>query len=268
MDYGVPEARVFVAGEEVPTVPSVVVTSAREQPFDRAVVSIDRDWSGADDLVAGAALEVALGYRESALQTAFRGQVLRFEPGRCLDLVAQDRMAVVGAARLKAALRNMNLQEVLAWALEQAGVTSAQVGADAFQTRPAHCFAVRDERLVDLFRRLPQTWPVAAGWDLWMDLDDAGTVRFLPWAESARAIVEPQLDLEWGENIFDLVPTEGGGTGVVETYLAPWVLHSHRITITDKRLWGREVTARVERVVHRVSESDSGTRIEWTLLES
>jgi hypothetical protein len=262
MDYGVPALQVLVNGVAMASVATCVVVSDRAAPIDRAEVALDRDVSASARVAEGDAVTVGMGFRGAALLRVFGGKVYSLEPGRLVTLTCLDRMRDLAGVRIKQAWRNVTPQEVITWCLERAGVDAYSLGSRAASAQRRHHFLAADEPLPDVLRRVKEAWGL--DWDQYAD--PAGAVHFLPWEESERALIAPVLNLQYGVNLLALEPRPQG-TGIAETYLAPWVMHSHRITIRDDRLWGAEVTARVERATHTIDPQKGGrTRLEWTLL--
>lgn len=254
--YGTPEAQVAVGDLEVAP-ESVRVSADRHSPIARAEVVLDRDFEG--QVSIGQDLVVCMGYRGQALHRVFRGRVREVTPGRCITMVAQDRMRDLADVRIRQAFRNVTIHEVLTWCFERAGVNSYRASG-AFLPRRHH-FIVADETVLDILRRAIETWSVS--WDYYADPD--GTVWVMPWEECPRAQADPVADLEYGDNLIALEPRLAG-TGTAEMELAPAIQHSSRVMIRDDRLWHAEVLARVERIEHHLDASGGRTRIEWTLL--
>lgn len=254
--YGTPAARVRIGDLEV-TPESVRISSDRRAPIARAEIALDRDLSGR--LEVGQDLVVALGYLGQALTPAFRGRIWELRPERLVRIVALDRMKDLTDVTIRQAFRNVTLQEVVSWCLEYAGVSDYTLSSR--DTPRRHHFVAAQDTALDVLRRATQAWGV--DWDCYADAD--GVVWVLPWEESPRAQAAPVAELEYGDDLTALEPRLQG-TGMAETFLAPWVQHSHRVRLRDDRLWGAEVLVRVERVEHTVDSQRARTRIEWTLL--
>lgn len=261
-EYGVPEARVLIGSIEVEAVESCVVTLDRAAPIVRAEISLDRGQDAVEGLKEGDEVALDLGYRGEALAPVLRGTVATIEPGRLVRFVVLDRMKTLAGTKILKAFRNVTAHEVMSWCLEHAGVDEYSLGAESTARR--HHFIGRNEGLLDVARRVRESWGLQ--WDLYCDA--AGVVRFMPWSETAEALEEPVADLVWGGNLLELQPKSGNGaTGVLETFLLPWVRQGHRVNVLDAELWGRDVVVRAERVTHRI-EGGGRTEIEWTVLES
>ena len=260
MDYGVPEAIVHVNdGEELSPV-SVLVAGARMAPIGRAVVELDLEGE-ALAVKAGDRIEVLLGYRETGVRRVFKGKVKVVDPGRVVRLTCLDRMQDLGEpeARIRQSFVSVTAQDVMSWCLERAGVDEFTLGAGATPRR--HHFVCKNLSVLQVCKMVRESWGL--DWDYYADPD--GVVWFVPWAESPRALADPVLDLEYGVNITRWQPSTNS-TGILETYLAPEVRHSDRIRITDDRLSGLRVVARVERATHELDKVGGCTRIEWTVL--
>ncbi|MBM4394355.1 MAG: hypothetical protein FJ087_01540 [Deltaproteobacteria bacterium] len=262
-EYGTPDIQVTIGGQVMPAIASVSVVADRRTPIARAEIELDRDRDAASDVTEQDPLEVALGFRGQVLRRVFRGRVHGTGPERLVGVTALDRMRELQGVRIRQAWRNANAQDVLAWSMRKAGVESFRLGA--VQTSARHLFIAANEGFVDVVRRVRDAWSL--DWDL--SADPEGVVYCMPWAETPWAQAGIQLELEFGRNMTGFEPRTGGRTGSCETFLAPWLWHSHLVSILDQDLWGRWVTVRVERVEHKVTFKGSAkggrTRIEWSM---
>jgi hypothetical protein len=259
MFYGVPEVRVMAEGRELDGLAFVRVVSSRTSPVDRLEAGFVT--------VAGAPLEgeriaVAMGYRGQAPTVVFGGRVRDVAGAGPVEVTAQDVVRELRDTRVRQAFRNATFAEVVRWSLQRAGVRTVVLGSA--ETPRRHLFIAANQPVLDVCRAAQRTWGLE-DWDLYGAPD--GSVYVVPWAESARALEEPVLDLEYGQNVTEFEP-RGERQGIVETWLAPWVKHSHRVRLRHESLWPGALVARVDQVEHAWDRQGGRTRVEWSVQTS
>lgn len=258
MFYGVPEVRVMADGRELEGLAFVRVVSSRTQPVDR----LDAGFVAVEHApLEGERIAVAMGYRGQAPVVVFGGRVRDVAGTGPVDVMAQDVVRELrdDAARIRQAFRNATFAEVVRWSLGRVGVSKVVLGSA--ETARRHLFIAANEPALDVCQSALRTWGLD-GWDLYGDAE--GTVHIVPWAESTRALEEPVLDLEYGENVTEFEP-RGERQGIVETWLAPWVRHSHRVRLRHESLWAGALVARVDQVEHAWDRRGGRTRVEWSV---
>jgi hypothetical protein len=259
IQYGTPRVHVVIGNQRVDSPTACRVELDRSAPIGRAEISVDREVLGGR-VAVGQDVSLAMGFLGSSLFPVLSGKVMDLESGRLLKVVVHDKMRELTEAPVKLALRNVTCQEAVGACMSYLGL---QAVMSSTRTTRRHHFIAASIPGLEVLRRAREAWDL--DWDAWAT--EKGEIWFGPWADSPRAKADLQLELEYGRNLLELTPRDAS-TGTCETFLSPWLRHSHRVSIRDTRLWQRQVTARVERVEHLVEQQRGGrTRIAWTLLD-
>lgn len=235
------------------------VFSARQSPIDLAEIELDPEGGlPAGAFAKGDSVVIRQGYAGLGAWTVFAGTVADIEDRKTLTLHCRDRMQVLAETKLSQTFRRVGPQEVLTWMLERAGIDDFRLSARSCVPRD---FVVAGEAVTAVVRRLQQTWGLQ-DYSFYMDPD--GPLWWAAWEETDRYQQIEAPVLEYGENIIDnrvLSATQG----VVTTYAMPWIRHSDRVVLRDRRYWPADQVVRVERAQYHQGPQKARMTLEWAL---
>ena len=235
------------------------VWSGRDNPVDLAVIDLDPRVEDRRPFVEGTSAEIRMGYVEKGLWPVFAGEIVNIAWGEEMRLQLRGQAEALRKTRVTRTFVDATPQEIVAEGVAIAGITKMVLGQRRYPAR--HHFVAQNLSIIDLIRLVARTWGI--DWPWFCDVD--GTFYFCSWEETGRG-QEPKYTLEHGLNIFELTPPDAGGRGRLTTILLPFLRHSDRVHIEDRRYWQRSVTAVIEKVHHRFDRNGGRTTLEWTLV--
>ncbi len=259
IEYLTPYAEVVIGDYRVQKVSDMQVVTGRSNPVDRARLQLPIEGLDAAAIRKGATVEIAQGYREKGLWPLFAGNIVDLAWGPRVTVLCKDRMNKLREPVVKSFV-DATPKEVVLWCLQQAGVTN-YVLSDSETTR-RHYYVLRGQSIIESIALVNRTWGL--DWDFYCEPD--GTFVWGPWEESPRGRAGEVVVFEYGQNIIELIPFTEEQHGILTTIALPYLRHGHLIRIRDTRYWGSEVTARVERILHRYAEKKARVTIEWTVV--
>jgi hypothetical protein len=238
------------------------VTAGSANPVAVAEIAVPVEGVDVAGFQKGMPVTVYMGYREKGVWPVFSGKVEDIASERELVIYAKDRMETLRQTRITKAFTDAVPKEVIKYALAKAGVNDYALSAKAFPRK--HNFIAKDLTAIQVIKLVNKTWGI--NWDFYFEPE--GKFFWGAWEESARYNNgRPAATLEYGENILDLAPSDNG-TGILTTFLLPFIRHSNVILIRDSRFWDTEVLAKVERVTYEHGEKTTGMEIQWRILKS
>lgn len=221
-----------------------------------AVASLRLPAAGVPTIEIGQGLLISQGYRESGLWSIFEGTVRRVElHGDELLITGADAMYPTVRRRLTLAFTNATPQEIVRWALAQAGVTQMQLSTRRYPALPRF---VADGTLGEVLEAVSQAWGLQVD-TYWMP---GVGVWWGPAEESPRAAEAPAL-IMYGRTMLRHQVEAGGRTGVLAVGAIP-IFHSQVIQVVDPRAWEGIRQVRVDRVTYRARPAE--VVIEWSSL--
>ncbi|MFZ5826497.1 MAG: hypothetical protein ACOY94_19565 [Bacillota bacterium] len=164
-----------------------------------------------------------------------------------------DPMAPVATTEISRSFTGATPQEILRWALSQAGATRFRLSSKRYRSLPRFVADGTIRRVVDA---LGQALGVRN--DLYW-LNDAG-VWWGPPDESPRALEMAQA-VTYGENLLSHTVEAGGMRGRLVAEPLP-IYHSNMILVADPRVWSGQRRLRVDRVIYQARPAR--VVIEWS----
>lgn len=235
------------------------VFSSRQSPVDLAEVELDLDVGfPAGAFAKGDKVTIRQGYAGLGTWTVFAGKVADIEDRKSLVLHCRDRMQTLAETPLTQTFTRVTPQEVVTWLLERAGVSDFRLTT---RRLPQRDFVVAGEPVTAAIRRVGQTWGLR---DFSFYMDPDGPLWWAAWEETDRYQQIEAPVLEYGANILDN-RVLSAAQGVVTTYALPWVRHSDRVVLRDRRYWSTDQVVRVERVQLHQERQKARMTLEWVL---
>ena len=255
-EFIAPVWRVEIGSLTFQRVFSIEVKTGLEM-VDWATVSFDPRVEERGPFAPGTEAEVHLGYLEKGLWLVFAGKVAEVAWGEEACLHLRGHAEALRKTRLARTFIDATPQEIVAEGVAAAGINHMVLGRRRYV--PRHHFVAQNLSVIELIRLVARTWGI--DWRWFCDPD--GTFYFCSDEEAGRMLA-PGYTLEYGVNIFELVPPDAGGRGRLTTVLLPFLRPADRIRIEDKRYWRHTVTAAVESVHHRLDGRLGGrTTLTW-----
>jgi hypothetical protein len=259
IEYIAPAYALTIGDIEVLQLSSIDIYSSRINPIDCAEISIDAVGFPSHLIKTGQPVEAWLGYREKGLWKVFGGTVVDVGSKRALTVKCKDAMETLRAMTITKTFVDIRPQDIVKYLLTMAGVNESNI-CKTTQV-PKHTFVSAAKTGIELIKLVNRSWNL--DWDFYFEPE--GAFYWGPWKESDRyQDGEEIVTFEYGVNILDLKPSTDD-TGMLTTIMLPFLRHSELIRINDGRFWGREVTARIERIRHHYS-TKGRTEIEWTIV--
>lgn len=260
LEYLAPLMAVEIGGFPVQKVAECRVTSARNSPMDRAELVVPVEHLDPMAIRAGAEVVIQAGYREKGSWVLFAGTAIDVAWGPRVRLQCRDRMDRLHRTHVTQALADVTAREVVDYVVGQAGLDSTNLSNA--ETPRRHYFVLSGQNAIEAIRLVNRTWQLDFGF--FIDPED-GSFWWGAWDESPRSRADA-VRFEYGRNIVRLEPFTRERYGLLETIFLPYVRHSQPLRIVDRRYWGQDVQARVERVIHVVTDRRARSVIEWSLV--
>lgn len=199
--------------------------SARTTCFDWARIRFTEQFQSKISVNRKDPAAIRLGYN-GGLEELFTGYVAKtYNAGTSLnEIELKDEMLLVEETTINHTFLDAAPQEILAYVLTQAGVSRMKLDGTAYPTRRQ--LPIRKQTGVQAVRT------INAAWGLRVPFFFSGGVFY--WNQSPKQ--DKLYVFEYGVNILALSRT--GGLWVLETALAPFVRHSHKIRVIHPRISG------------------------------
>jgi hypothetical protein len=260
--YIAPYVTVNIEGWNTNKPARVRVTAGSANPVAVAEIAIPSEGVDVSGFSKNMAVAIYMGYREKGVWPVFSGKVDDISSERELIIYAKDRMETLRQTRITKAFVDTVPQEVIKYSLAKAAAGDYALSGKAFPRK--HHFIVKDLTVIQAIKLANKTWGV--DWPFYFEPE--GQFCWGEWQESGRyGGGAPVATFEYGENILDLEPSDNG-TGILKTFLLPFIRHSNVILIRDSRFWDTEVLAKVERATYEHGESTTGMELQWRILKN
>ncbi len=260
--FTAPTAQVLVGPWLARKVHEVRVVTSRKNPIDIATVKIPLEGMEVDTITKGMPIEVRLGYREYGVWPVFSGVIDDATWKTTVDITARDGMEVLRGTPITQSFVNTQPREVMRFCLEKAGVADYELSEQELPLR--HYFVVPGINILQVQKTLNKTWGL--DWEFYREPE--GKVVYKPLAETERyRNGQPVALLEYGKNLFDLVPSDYQ-TGRARTFLLPMLRHGHVVQLRDRRFWETDTPVVIERILEYFGADGAGMVIEWRILQA
>lgn len=238
------------------------VFSSRINPSDLGEIETERASFPLGSVLKGDKVLIHQGYRESGIWLIFGGTVDDVVPdSKTVVITCQDGMKPLKGTNLTQVFTSVLPGEVFTFGLGRAGITSFRLSTQTVNCVPR--FVCAGEPATAAFKRVNRTWGLE-DWAFYFEPE--GGFWWGPWEESDRYTQQTEIPvLEYGQNILEHEPRDSNQKGVLETIALPFLRHSHRIKIRDRRFFSSEQVARIDRVHYHHGEKKARLRIEWSL---
>lgn len=256
IEYISPCAEIEIGPWDINRIIGFDVTSSCINPVDIAEIRIPID-DTVSAITKGMTVDIYQGYKEKGIWQLFSGTVVDVSKQQVITLYCKDRMKNLLGTKIIKAFTNVSPQEIVKFALMQAGITTFKLSSKQLARR--HSFIANGINVVQVIKLVNKTWGL--DWEYYFDPE--GDFYYGPWEESERYHAgEEIIVFEYGQNIVDLKPSDDG-TGELRTIAVPFLRHSQIIKIVDRRFWDTEVFAKVLRVQYHYGEKRTGMTIQW-----
>lgn len=261
-EYLAPAVEIEIGDFLVRRMAEMRLVTGRANPIDRAQIVLPVE--GLDPAVVelDAPVQIRAGYREKGMWPLFSGTVSDLAWGQQVRLLCKDRMDGLRPVRITQAFVDATPREVVARALDIAGVTNRELSDTVWDRR--HYYVLSGQNVIEAIRLVNRSWGLE-DWAFFFEPGPDGPFWWGPWDESPRGQGGEVLQLEHGRNVLELTPFTRERRGVVQTIFLPYLRHSQLVRIRDMRFWRRDELVRAERIFHHVTEKKARTTIEWTL---
>jgi hypothetical protein len=260
--YIAPYVSVNIGGWLTDKTSRVRVTSSCLNPVDVAEVVIPTEGVKSVDIARGAPVVICMGYREKGVWPVFSGKVEDVAAERELVVYARDMMEMLRQTRITKSFVDTVPQEVLKYSLTKAGVKDYTLDKHIFPRK--HHFIVKDLTVIQAIKLVNSTWSAERPFYF----EPQGRFYWGKWEESARYNNgTPAATLEYGENILSLEPSDNE-TGILTTFLLPFIKHSSVVLIRDSRFWDTEALVKIERVTYSHGEQGTEMELQWRMLKN
>lgn len=221
-----PEVSVQVGGYLFGSGLALNIASAKDTSYDWAKIRFTKEYQPHIGFQAMDPAEIRLGYNGS-LQSVFTGYVARpYNAAAGMDeILIKDEMARLDAMRITNTFLDATPQEIAAYALTRAGVTSMELVRNTYL--PKERVPVVNKSVLELLKYLQNLWAMG---NLLTCIRD-GTFYW--------GVTPPQertYQFSYGENIIAL--TRESGLWELETVSMPFIRHSDCIQVTHPKLSG------------------------------
>ena len=184
--------------------------------------------------------QILLGYN-GVLNTVFEGYVAPggYNGGGYKDeIVLKDKMLLLEETTISNTFLDATPQEVISYCLAQAGVTEAKLSDTIYQPRAV--VPIAQKNVISVIKEIGTIWGIKHRFFF------SGGVFY--WGEKPEQ--EKTYSFEYGVNIISL--DKPLGLWELETVSAPFVKHSHKISVTHPKVSGE---FEVKKVVFRTNET-------------
>ncbi len=250
---------VDIGGFAVQKVAQCLVVTAANSPVDRAELVLPVEGLEPQAIRRDAEVTIQAGYHEKGSWTLFVGQVVDVAWGPRVRVLCRDRMDGWRKTRLTQALVDVTARDVVDFVARQVGWRSVRLSDSPTSRR--HYFVLAGQNAIESIRLVNRTWGLP--YAFYID-PETGEFFWGPWDESPRREAEV-VQFEYGVNVIRLEPFTMERYGLLETIFVPYLRHSQLIRVVDRRYWGQDISARVERITHVVSERKARSIVEWSL---
>lgn len=261
LEFTAPIYNIEIGEYNINKLVSMDVISSRINPCSLVRIYIDCLNSDYQNFQKGDPVNISLGYKEYGLWNVFNGFVIDVSRQRVIEIFTKDSMYLLEKP-ITITFRNVTPQEIISYCLQQAGINQFILSSDTLPKK--HCFICKNMLIIDIIKMINRSWNLT-DWAFYFEPE--GTFYWGPWQESARYQQGTITVFEYGKNIVKLIPSDQE-LGVLETLLVPFVRHSTIIEINDPKYWRRDVTARVDRIRHRIEQNKARTFIEWRIQQN
>lgn len=240
----------------------VKVVSSRVNPIDTAQISIPAEGIEMTAIQKGMNVLIEMGYREKGTWPVFTGKVVDVSYGRDVVIYAKDMMEFIKRTKITKSFVDASAQEIVKYALAKAGIEDFTLDDQPLPLK--HHFVARGLNVIQLVKYVNQSW----GLDWKYYFEPEGMFYWGAWEKSGRfGGGLPVATLEYGQNLLEFVPSDAE-TGTLQTFLLPFLRHSHVVILRDSRFWDNEVTARIERITYTHGEGETGVAADWRIHKS
>lgn len=254
---------VTISGLEFARIKRFDVISSRTSPVDVAEILLPAEGVPLSEVTTGAVLEIRQGYESggAGVTLVFSGAVHEVQArGKEVLVLARDRMQRLAQMEVAQTFVRVAPQEVIAFCLERAGVDDYRLSGQRLPQRPS--FVARGP-VTEILRAVGRTWGIThfAAW-----FDPEGTFHWMPVEESERYLAEDLTILEYGENVLDNRLVGDGQAGELEAFSMPWLRHSQRAILRDRRVWTDDQVVLLDQVHYHQSDEKARSYIRWRLI--
>jgi hypothetical protein len=205
----------------------IEVHSSRDSYFDWAKICFTEQFQTAMSLARKDAATIELGYN-GVFDETFTGYVSRpYNGGNLTDeIFLKDDMLILEETTISNTFMDTTPQEMLTYLLAQAGIPDSRVKLSSQWYPERRRVPIREMSVIQAINLIHATWGIKQNFYF-----SDGTFY---WGE--KPAQEKIYTFEYGVNILSLSRT--GGMWELETVSAPFVKHSHKITVNHPKVSG------------------------------
>lgn len=260
-----PAWSVQIAGLGFTRIKRFDVISGRTSPVDLAEVLLPAEGVPLSEVKKGAAVEIRQGYESggAGVTLIFAGSAHDVQVrGKEIMVQCRDRMQRLAETKVSQSFVRVAPQEVIAFCLERAGVDDYRLSGQRLMQRPSF---VAQGPVTEVLRAVGRTWGIThfASW-----FDPEGTFNWMPMEESDRYLAEDLTILEYGENVLENRLLEDGDAGELDAFSMPWLRHTQRAILRDRRIWQDDQVVVLDQVHYHQSNEKARSFIRWRLIGS
>ena len=198
----------------------IEVYSAKTSYFDWAKIRFTEQFQPKLTLARKDPAAIELGYND-VFEEVFSGYVAKpYNGGGFMDeITLKDEMLLLEETQINNTFLDTTPQEMISYFLAQAGLSKMKLSATGYPERKR--LPIRQMNVIEAINA------VHAAWNIKQPFFFSGGVFY--WGEKPEQ--EKTYIFEYGVNIIAL--TRIGGAWELETVSAPFVRHSHKISVTS-----------------------------------
>ncbi len=225
MELFYPDLNIQIGGYAFTQGVGLEASSSKSSYFDWAKVKFTGQFKEKVALTAKAPASIKLGYN-GVLEEVFTGYVAApYDGGGGMnEVLLKDGMLLLEQTQISNTFLNATPQDILGYALEQAGVRERRLSAQVYPAKPR--VSILRQSALSLLNTVHAAWAITVPFFFLRGVFYWGVI---PNQEQVYRF-------EYGENIIAL--TRAGGLWNLETVSAPFIRHSQRIAVQHPQVAG------------------------------